>query len=146
MDINEIVTNVDDAASIFVTPVDDRNVTTLGLTLEDGKNQMRLFAQHITATKKTKNAGLGEDYLEFNLPKMNFANMTFDDSISDLIERLNTSEIPTWRGRRPVFVDFDSKTVLVSTTVVYNKNWASVGVDDDSLPDKILEETEAYYD
>jgi hypothetical protein len=146
MDINTIVSNVESASSIFVTPADDRNLTTLGMTLDDAKNQMRLFAQFISGTKKIKDAGLGEDYLEFNLPKVDFENMKFDDSAIDLIERLLTSEIPKWRGRRPVFIDFDSQTVLVSTTVVYNVNWASIGVDDDSLLDKILEETDAYYD
>lgn len=59
--------------------------------------------------------------------------------IEELAEELAESTVPQHRGIRAVFVDEDTDTILVGTTVVYSANWAMIGFDDETLADTILD-------
>jgi len=62
-----------------------------------------------------------------------------DYDIEDMIEELSVSDVARQRGIRAAFIDEDTDTIIVGTTIVYSDKWAMVGVDDDTLPDQILE-------
>jgi hypothetical protein len=62
-----------------------------------------------------------------------------DYDIEDILEDLSESDVPRQRGIRAVFIDEETDTIIVGTTLVYSDKWAMVGVDDDTLPDQILE-------
>lgn len=51
----------------------------------------------------------------------------------EIVSRLDRSEIPGSRGRRAVYSSYNGEHILVGTTVVYNKNWATLGVVDPNV-------------
>ena len=59
----------------------------------------------------------------------------------EMAEELAISTVPKHRGRRAVFINYDTNGIIVGTAVVYNKNWAMIGFDDDTLPESILDFT-----
>lgn len=66
-------------------------------------------------------------------------NLADDFDIEEILETIAESDVPQHRGIRAVFVDEETDTILVGTTVVYSANWAMVGFDDETVADKILE-------
>ena len=71
----------------------------------------------------------------------NLVDLSIEDDyhIEDVIEALAESEVPKHRGSRAVFVDADTSTIIVGTTVVYGRNYAMVGFDDATLPQEIMD-------
>lgn len=59
--------------------------------------------------------------------------------IEDILDNLVESAVPRQRGIRAVFVDEDTDTIIVGTTIVYSDKWAMVGVDDDTIAEAILD-------
>jgi hypothetical protein len=51
----------------------------------------------------------------------------------DLAKALGTSDIPTYRGKRAVFISDAFTVIVVGRTVIYNRNWAAVNVLDPSI-------------
>lgn len=66
-------------------------------------------------------------------------NLADDFDIEEILETIAESDVPQHRGIRAVFIDEETDTILVGTTVVYSANWAMVGFDDETVADKILE-------
>lgn len=66
-------------------------------------------------------------------------NLADDFDIEEILETIAESDVPQHRGIRAVFIDEETDTILVGTTVVYSANWAMVGFDDETIADKILE-------
>lgn len=62
-----------------------------------------------------------------------------DYDLDEIVEDLAESDVPQTRGLRAVFVDDTTDTILVGTTVVYSRNWATVNFLDTTIPSTILD-------
>lgn len=66
-----------------------------------------------------------------------------EDGAGALIDFLSTSTLPRLRGERAVFFESDNynddekAAILIGTAVVYNRNWATLGVVDTTVIDTI---------
>ena len=58
--------------------------------------------------------------------------------IDEIADELKDSTVPKHRGIRAVFIDEETDTIIVGTTVVYSANWAMIGFDDSTIEDTIL--------
>lgn len=56
----------------------------------------------------------------------------------DIARELAESAVPKHRGIRAFFIDVDTDTIIVGTTVVYSDKWAMIGFDDDTIEETIL--------
>lgn len=59
--------------------------------------------------------------------------------IEAILEELSESTVPKCRGLRAVFIDEKTDTILVGTDVVYSANWATIGFNDETIIDTILD-------
>ena len=59
--------------------------------------------------------------------------------LDGIAEELAESKVAQHRGIRAVFVDDETDTILVGTTVVYSDKWAMIGFDDETLVEAILD-------
>lgn len=102
------------------------------VTLAEASTFMQDFTNHVADNRKTKNNGAtcAEPIVFTNI-------IDFDDLLyfepEDLANSLNIAKTPGTRGARAVFVDADNDVFAVGTTVVYNKNWATLNFDDDTI-------------
>lgn len=62
-----------------------------------------------------------------------------DYDLEEIVEELSESVVPQTRGLRAVFADDKTDTILVGTTVVYSRNWATVNFLDTTIPQTILD-------
>ena len=54
-------------------------------------------------------------------------------TLLDAMHSLAVSEVRGVRGARAIFINPETNTVGVGTTVVYNKNWATLNFEDDNI-------------
>lgn len=66
-------------------------------------------------------------------------------NLIEAIQSLAVSDVQGVRGARVVFVDPKTNTVGVGTTVVYNKNWATLNFEDDNILE-LIKNTFSNYD
>lgn len=83
---------------------------------------------------KTPKDTIGDAFKSYRL-----LNNLPDFDIEDILETVAESQVPQHRGIRAAFVDEDTDTILVGTTVVYSANWAMVGFDDSTIDQTILD-------
>lgn len=101
------------------------------------------FADRVRSSRKlSKNDSLIDDtYFQVTVSADFDTPMCF--GVDELLADLAESKIPTLRGERPVFIELNddysatSINVIVGTSVVYNRNWAALGVVDTSVIDTI---------
>ena len=105
------------------------------VTLEEATNFMKDFTQRIVANHKIKNTGNAthEPTVYHGLIDLD----SFDESIAeDIASSIKIANTPGVRGARAVYVE-ENGTFAVGTTVVYNRNWATIGFDDDTILDTL---------
>lgn len=75
------------------------------------------FENRVKASRKLKNPSL---HIDDSHKTYNLIENLSDYDINDIFTELETSEVPQHRGIRAVFIDEDSDTIIVGTTVVYS--------------------------
>ncbi len=93
------------------------------------------FESRVKASRSLKSP---KDTIDDSFKSYRLLNNLSDYDIEDILETVSESKVPQHRGIRAAFVDEDSDTILVGTTVVYSANWAMVGFDDITIDDTIL--------
>lgn len=66
-----------------------------------------------------------------------FDPVTLSEFIMALLENLSISDIAGTRGARAIFLDLEKNIFGIGTTVVYNRNWATLNVFDDTVEEKV---------
>lgn len=98
------------------------------------------FNMRVGASRKIKfNDESTSDSVEEFKGNLNLKALVEEGSLGDLVEALTKSNIPGKRGLRAVYVDVENDTILVGTTVVYNANWAMLGVEDATILPALLD-------
>ncbi|QDJ96552.1 hypothetical protein Xoosp13_366 [Xanthomonas phage Xoo-sp13] len=114
-----------------------RFITITDLSRDEAAAFIKEFTARVKAERKIKNTPAKnqtvDDFIEYNLVEGLDSFL-----IDDVFDLLKTSTVVGARGNRAVFLDEDSDTILVGSTVVYNKNWAMVGFVDDTIVDTLL--------
>ena len=105
------------------------------VTLEEATEFIKNLTTRVTAHHKIKNAGtaLNEPILFSGILEDLDYDLVEMEDISLVIRIANTSGT---RGARAVFVD-EHGTFAVGTTVIYNRNWATIGFDDNTILDAL---------
>lgn len=104
------------------------------------QTEAELFIKDLEARVKTsRSLKTPKDTIADSFKSYRLLNNLPDFDIEDILETIAESDVPQHRGIRAVFIDEDTDTILVGTTVVYSANWAMVGFDDETIADKILE-------
>lgn len=113
-----------------------------GITRSEAIDLINNFQDRVRANRKLKtfNGAVDDAFYEVTVNDEDVGYI----SPLDLVYELNESQIRGFTGERAVFVqnvdnDADQITVLVGTTVVYNRNWATLGVVDTSVVDTITD-------
>lgn len=117
------------------------------ITRKDAEGLIQNLAERTKTARKLKHypAAIEDAFFEVNAvgPRTYFNSYDEEDTLSDLAE----SSIPGLRGERAVFFEsgnFDNgenAAFLIGTTVIYNANWATLGVLDLSVMDFISNST-----
>lgn len=117
------------------------------ITRKDAEGLIQNLAERTKTARKLKHypAAIEDAFFEVNAvgPRTNFKSWDEEDTLSDLAE----SNIPGLRGERAVFFETDNyqdgenAAFLIGTTVIYNANWATLGVLDLSVMDVISNAT-----
>lgn len=116
-----------------------------GLTIEEiTRNEavkfINFFTSRVESERKLKtcNGAVDDTYFIVNIHNSIFDNTFNNDEIIDV---LNESSVRGFRGYRAVFVPNTSEDItaeiIVGTAVVYNKNWATLGIVDTSVVDTL---------
>jgi hypothetical protein len=114
---------------------------------EDAEGLIKNLTERVKTSRKLKNytAGVEDAFFEVNAIGSNTHFNSHDEDY--IIELLAESNIPTLRGERAVFFEYDKfvngepAAFLIGTTVIYNANWATLGVLDLSVVDLLDRET-----
>lgn len=147
---------------LFVPSLHRRNkmIEMRNISLEEAKEQMHLLNVTLALSKDTtlrdyaNNGATVVDpkdvvsnlnaYVEYSLIEDLECHVDSDPyeghgMIDPSLKFLVYSDITHFRGLRCVYLNFDSDTIIVGTTVVYNKRQAAINVVDDSIPGKLLD-------
>lgn len=99
----------------------------------------RFFVEKIKETKKVVDHGSTDSDMIY------FGNFNEVQNLIDIVEMgddngndvefsivtlLGTSKTKNVRGIRPVYIDIYENLIGIGSTVIYNKNWATIGFDD----------------
>jgi hypothetical protein len=123
------------------------------ITIDEAKEYINQFAAKVLKTKKTKNydatldpSSLATEHADYYHNVVDFNSLKKDTvSVEELdkeLQSLTKSEIPLYRGYRPVFLS--ASIVGVGTTVVYNPNWATLNFSDYTIYKKLATLAEKY--
>lgn len=120
---------------------DDDFITVANVSRYEAEAYIQAFDSLVESKRRLKSnpdaATESMDVLSGNLKLGQFA-ITDPDSLGLMLETLSKSNIKGFRGRRAVYLDPNTDTVAVGTTVVYNRNWATKGVSDPSILSTVL--------
>lgn len=140
VDNNKLV--IEDTGCILYLPSfcgDGTFSLTLGLSEDECVKKIKDFEWD---TLKARKIRYHSDYDEDNVAvtRMRFGDSESFDSIGlrDIYKML-VSKIPTYRGIRPIFINLKDKVIGIGTTVIYNINWAAVGVEERNLYERVKE-------
>lgn len=102
---------------------------------------MKNFEDRVVASRqlKTPSATINDAYQVYRL-----VDNLEDYDIDEMLHELADSVVPRQRGLRAVFVDVESNTIVVGTTIVYSANWAMIHVDDAGIAETILDYDDNY--
>lgn len=104
------------------------------------QTEAELFIKDLEARVKTsRNLKTPKDTIADSFKSYRLLNDLADFDIEAILETVAESDVPQHRGIRAAFIDEETDTILVGTTVVYSANWAMVGFDDETVADNILE-------
>lgn len=117
------------------------------ISRQDAEGLIKNLAERVKTSRKLKNyADAVEDaFFEVNVIGSDTHFNSHDEEY--VIGLLAESKIPTLRGERAVFFEYDkfidgeSAAFLIGTSVIYNANWATLGVLDLSVVDLLERET-----
>ena len=130
-----------------------RMIISQPVSIEEAKTLVAEFTARVIATKKVKDAqpihGYNSDDevedIEFYHNLLRFDQIADDadfEALDHELHELAISKIPKTRGFRPIFI---SPTVVgIGTTVIYNKNWATVNFSDDTVAPQLLKLAEDF--
>lgn len=141
--------NVQYAPMLFLPSlrVNDDIITIANVCQDEASSFVKHFDSEVTGNRKLKaNASATADHWDVLSGNLNLLALVDDESLGQLVERLSKSDIVGSRGRRAVFVDVENDVLAVGTTVVYNQNWAMLGVSDPSVMTTVLEAVTAAAD
>jgi acyl carrier protein len=124
----------------------DRMITTVNISIKEAKEVMKEFALKVEDRRKIKyykdNTDMDTEHSEwfynfFDKDKIRDFSRNVDvEQFSADLNGLATSDIPTYRGKRPLFIGDD--VIAVGTTVIYNQNWATINFPDNTVMGKII--------
>jgi len=117
------------------------------ISRQDAEGLIKNLAERVKTSRKLKNypSAVEDSYFEVNAIGSGTHFVSHDEVY--VIELLAESNIPGLRGERAVFFEADNylngdpAAFLIGTTVVYNANWATLGVMDLSVIELLEDET-----
>lgn len=129
------------APTLFIPSLlSDTYINVYNCTKGEAISFVEHFNSQVAASRKVAAApNAVADVMDFTTGSLNLEALVEDESLSELVTKLSTSELRGQRGRRCVFVDIDSDEIGVGTTVVYNENRAMTGVLDTTVATSILD-------
>ena len=112
-----------------------RHIILDGVSQTEAEMFITDFTNRVKASRRlsTPKKHIDDEFKIYNLIE-NVA----DWDVHEIFEELVESDVPRHRGSRAVFIDEDTDTIIVGTTVVYSANWAMVGFDDETVETTIL--------
>lgn len=119
--------------------ITDGFIKIFDLTIEEAQQFVANFDEDVMGLK-VRNPPQHDSETSLELLEGNFDlwHLSDESQLVPLVNELIISKVPGSRGRRPVFLDLDYNVIGVSSTVVYNSNRATFGVNDSSIPATVL--------
>lgn len=106
------------------------------VSVTEAKEFIAAFDAKLQATRKLKSPvkSTPDSALEYYI----LSNL-IDYDLDEIVEVLIEADIPGTRGSRAVFIDVDTDLILVGTSIVYSRNWATMNVLDDTIVQKLFD-------
>ena len=140
--VNETTNETEIMGAMMIPSLEShgRFMTISNISLAEARKLVSNFITNVVAERKIKTFGDGSHDFDVVRHAVIFDNMTERDmeDINDTIEGLAYSNRPGIRGVRPLFLSTKHNVIAVGTTIVYNKNWASINYSDPDTFERIL--------
>jgi acyl carrier protein len=120
------------------------------VSIAEAKILVNEFNDRVFNSRKIKDGNpdsddLADDNIEFfhNVIRFDQLNQGTDfDAMDAELEALNNCQVPKTRGFRATFIS--PTTIGIGTTVIYNKNWATVNFSDPTMYDQLKNIADAH--
>jgi acyl carrier protein len=118
-----------------------RFIEIAGVTVTEARELVNDFADKVASRRKTKlYKGLTDaDSMDFfyNFIDASKTNADFDHKLTVELFALSESHVPTYRGLRAFYIN--PKVIGVGTTVIFNKNWATLNFSENGIGERLAE-------
>lgn len=117
------------------------------ISRQDAEGLIKNFSERVAQSRRLKNYADAIEDAFFEVQAISPGTFFNDGDELTLLDRLSESKIVGLRGERAVFFETDNyndeenAALLIGTAVVYNRNWATLGVVDTTVFETIENET-----